>query len=141
MKKLQEPSLTRLAGIQNGAGLAHPTGIASMIRSGLVRPSLTAAGIFALTTGFEPSARELQLLQALVGGDVWPELGWRTDSYGDICAAPGTVLGRFAEIGLATSGRYRSHTVAYRATPAGAELGTRIGAYDRTADHPQSGPG
>ncbi len=122
MRKLPNDSIERLSEAHDGKPPVAPTGLAPVIRSGQARLHLTPAGLFALRTGFAPSALELTLLDALVHGIVRPTKTWRTDACGQLRDAPGIILGQFRRCNLAARGRKKGTTVSHRATAAGREL-------------------
>ena len=123
MRKLPESWISRLAEVKDGERLADPVGIAAVIRSGLVRPSLTPTGLFALRVGFAPTHNEMALLDALDRGVVLAEKSWGFDGWLVLRNAPGTVLGRFEQCDLAVCAKNADGiVVGYRATDAGKRL-------------------
>lgn len=116
----------RLEELGKGESFSHPQAVPSVIRVGLVKASLTAAGLFALRTGFVPAGRDLALLRSLAGHDVWPRKVWRFDADGLVLEAHGSALGRFRRCRLCVRGRRGSRqgpkVVPYRATQEGLRL-------------------
>lgn len=121
MRKLHESWLKRLVEVRDDERLTEPLGIASMIRDGLVRPSLTPAGVFALQTGFTPSLEEVALVRVLVTEIVFASHGWTHEA--GRWTAPGTVLSRFKTAGLAQLADGRR---GYRGTGECRELAERM---------------
>ena len=126
MRKLPDASLARLCEAHDGEPPAAPTGLAPVIRSGQAQLHLTPAGLFALRTGFAPSALELTLLDALVRGIVRLTNAWRTDERGRLRDAPGIILGQFRRCGLAARGRKKGTAVPHHAADAGRELAAEM---------------
>ncbi len=122
MRRPPNASLARLAEIREGKPAASPVGLASVIQAGLAHAQPTPAGLFASRTGFAPSVHELAPLHALEHGVVWPTKGWRTDRSGTLLDAPGAVLGRFEQSGLAARTRQQDEHCSFRSTDAGQEL-------------------
>ena len=58
MRKLGKSWLGRLEELGKGESFSHPQGVPSVIRVGLVKASLTPAGLVALRTGFLPAERD-----------------------------------------------------------------------------------
>ncbi len=129
MRKLPESLLSRLAEFHDGDPPSAPIGLKPVLRSGLAQARLTPAGLFALRTGFTPSAMELTLLDALQRGPVWPTRGWRIDPWGTLRDAPGTVLTQFRKYGLAARGRGKGVTYSHHATDACRELAAELVAH------------
>ena len=121
MRKLHESWPKRLREVRDEVRLSDPLGIASMIRSGLVRPSLTPAGVFALETGFEPSEEEVALVRVLVTEIVFASQSWTHEA--GRWTAPGTVLSRFEKAGLA---RFADGRRGYRGTSGCRALAERM---------------
>lgn len=107
MRKLVDSWHGRLEELGNGKRFSRPEGVPGVIRVGLVKASLTPAGLFALRTGFLPSERDLALLRSLAGLQVWSGRVWRFGSEGFVLQANGLVLGRFRKCGLCVRGRRR----------------------------------
>ncbi|MDE0408770.1 MAG: hypothetical protein OXN81_13015 [Alphaproteobacteria bacterium] len=126
MKKVDRSWVSRLDEVADGEGFSVPQGVPSVIRNGLVRPSLTPAGLFALRTGFAPSVEDLALLRSLAGAGVWGRQRWRFDAEGLVLEAPGSVVSRFRDCGLCGSGYRGSYAVERRATRRGLELAEEL---------------
>ena len=130
MRKPEESWLGRLAELERGERFSRPEGVPSVIRVGLVKVSVTPAGVVALRTGFAPSERDLALLRSLTGRGVGSGKAWSFDSEGLVQQANGLVLGRFRKCGLCTrrGGRRGSKKGSYRATRRGMALVNELAA-------------
>lgn len=126
MKRVDEAWIMRLDEVADGEGFSVPQGVPSIIRNGLVRPSLTPAGLFALRTGFAPSVEDLALLRSLTGSGVWGRQRWLFNAEGLVLEAPGSVLSRFHECGLCNDGFRGSYVVERRATRRGLKLADEL---------------
>ena len=101
MRKINAVWPSQLSAIRDGEHPDSAPAVAALIRAGLVQVSLAPAGLFALRTGFAPSDKELQLLDALERGRVRRGTSWEWDADGYMTKAPGAVLSRFLNLGLA----------------------------------------
>lgn len=124
MRKLDKSWLGRLEELGEGVSFSHPQGVPSVIRVGLVKASLTPAGLLALRTGLLPDERELVLLHSLAVRNVSSRRTWSFDAGGLVLEANGSVLARFRRCGLCARrrGRRAARTGPYRATRKGLRL-------------------